>query len=230
MMDDWAQVDVPANHSVMVSFVRVDIEQDYVGNCGFDSLTVYIGKRKGSTNVNREKSNNATTLVLCNGSPIPENTVYHTDVLSFHFVSDDKQDRSGFKLLFSFHPDSAIPAKTASGKWNCSLAHWPQFQMHFPCNMVEECDGGEDEANCPYRNKDCGRGHFSVGGGCYALHVANRPITWNEAANECLRRGEYLASLNNPEEWQDVITFLREYLTRKVYLGMHMSGANFPEL
>ena len=65
-MDDWAQVDVPANHSVMVSFVRVDIEQDYVGNCGFDSLTVYIGKRKGSSNVNREKSNNATTLVLCN--------------------------------------------------------------------------------------------------------------------------------------------------------------------
>ena len=227
-MDQWAQVDAPANHSVMVSFLGQQIEQHKSGNCEYDRLIVYIGKRNRSSN--KEQSTDATILVLCNGSPIPAPTVYHTNVLSFHFVSDGTEELFGFKLLFSFHPDSAIPAKTASGKWNCSLAFWPQFQMHFPCNMVEECDGGEDEANCPYRVKDCSRGHVSIGRGCYAVLTENRPITWKEAANECLRRGEYLASLNNPEEWHDVMTSFRQYLTREVYLGMHTNGADFPQL
>ena len=222
MMDEWATVDVPANYSVMLSFLAVNIERHPTGDCGYDRLTVYTG--------DGEKPNSATRQVLCNGSPIPAATVLHADVLYFHFVSDDVVELSGFRLQFSFHPDSDVPKKTASGKWNCSLTLWPQIQMHFPCNMLEDCEGGKDEANCPYADKACGPGHFAVGGGCYAMLVENRPITWNEAASECLRRDEYLASLNTPAEWEAVITSTRRYFVRDVYFGLQTSAAKFPEM
>ena len=142
------------------------------------------------------------------------------------------------KVQFSFHHESAAPGQTASGKWNCSLDHWPLFHTHFPCNVLEECEGGEDEAGCPYRTQmgaGCqapGPGFpVSVGGRCYALFAeGERHVTWNEAANECLRRGTYLASLNSPREWDDVTEFVARYVGRDVYLGLHAGGANLPEL
>ncbi|PVD34066.1 hypothetical protein C0Q70_05328 [Pomacea canaliculata] len=36
------------------------------------------------------------------------------------------------------------------GRWNCSVQHWSDYRQHFPCNLVTECVGGEDEAECPY--------------------------------------------------------------------------------
>nr|KAG5693900.1 hypothetical protein BaRGS_014341 [Batillaria attramentaria] len=66
---------------------------------------------------------------------------------------------SGFKFIFSFHNQSALPQRLPDGKWNCSVPHWADFQQHFlcdgycmpvyvRCNDVYDCPGKEDEAAC----------------------------------------------------------------------------------
>ena len=62
-----------------------------------------------------------------------------------------KKEFIEFKLLFSFLKDSALPEKLPGGKWNCSVPHWPDFRQHMRCNMLRECEGGEDEVDCGLR-------------------------------------------------------------------------------
>nr|KAG5693056.1 hypothetical protein BaRGS_028816 [Batillaria attramentaria] len=54
---------------------------------------------------------------------------------------------------------SAAPEKLASGKWNCSVPHWSDFDLHLLCNLETECAAGEDEAACPYT--DTAWGHLA---------------------------------------------------------------------
>ncbi|KAK7093469.1 hypothetical protein V1264_007216 [Littorina saxatilis] len=220
--NDTAEVQVPVNYSVMVSFVEVNIEGH--PSCGYDSLTL--------TFEDKEQANATTkTLVLCNDVDIPKPRVYHTDVMSVRFVTDGYVAISGFRLLFSFHHESQVPEKADTGQWNCTVGHWPSLQHHLGmCNLVSECVGGEDESNCSNFSQGCARGELAIGGRCYVFVVKDRKITWYEAANECLRHQAYLASLNDPDEWNDVTEFMANISTEKIYLGLHKIGANFPNL
>nr|KAG5697415.1 hypothetical protein BaRGS_008841 [Batillaria attramentaria] len=50
-----------------------------------------------------------------------------------------------------------LPPLLPNGKWNCSQAagNFSEFQQHFPCNLQNDCVGGEDESACPYKTPDC---------------------------------------------------------------------------
>ena len=73
------------------------------------------------------------------------------------------------KILFSFHHETRVPERVSDGTntWNCSVAHWPEFQHHFLCDLVPHCNERQDEANCP--NPECNDGYLHVNGSCYQV-------------------------------------------------------------
>ncbi|XP_025085565.1 G-protein coupled receptor GRL101-like [Pomacea canaliculata] len=105
------------------------------------------------------------------------------------------------------------------GRWNCSVQHWSDYRQHFPCNLVTECVGGEDEAECPYTSDVCGQGLLWTGISCMQYISVPRSVTWVEAQNTCLSRGMLLASLNTPPEWRAFRTILNFRPNDTVYLG-----------
>jgi hypothetical protein len=56
----------------------------------------------------------------------------------------------GFHMKYSLVPDDLVLNKLPSGLWNCSVPHWAELKRHFPCNLQKDCEGGEDEVDCPY--------------------------------------------------------------------------------
>ena len=104
---------------------------------------------------------------------------------------------------------------------NCSVPHWPDFQQHLLCNLVRECAGGEDEADCNYTL--CGHHNHSVlwSGRCYSLHRALAGVTWRQADMNCSRQGARLVSFNLPDEWHHVTHTLRvDWLARAKYITL----------
>ncbi|PVD35474.1 hypothetical protein C0Q70_02437 [Pomacea canaliculata] len=80
----------------------------------------------------------------------PPVSLYNVSKLYVHFKSVTFYPGTGFRLDFTFHALSALPKQLSDGRWNCSVPHWPDFRLHFPCNLVSDCVGGEDEVDCPY--------------------------------------------------------------------------------
>ena len=75
------------------------------------------------------------------------------------------------KILFSFHHETRVPERVSDGTntWNCSAAHWPEFQHHFLCDLVPHCNERQDEAKCPYASPECNAGYLHVNGSCYQV-------------------------------------------------------------
>ena len=59
----------------------------------------------------------------------------------------------GFRMLFSFHQASDVPEQSKTGLWDCSVPQWHVVHQHFPCDLLQECQEGEDEINCPYSSR-----------------------------------------------------------------------------
>nr|KAG5693055.1 hypothetical protein BaRGS_028815 [Batillaria attramentaria] len=167
--ESWVQVAVPSDHVVLVSFVYMFLRVDGYGRCRVETLELLTGERS---------EGNVVWSGCASLTPFP--TVYEADVLHVHFSGDLTLDRSkGFRLLFSFHERDAAPERLDSGLWNCSVPHWPDFELHFLCNLETECAAGEDEATCPYTNSACGQGRISAGRGYkYAYQWEDNTIAY----------------------------------------------------
>ncbi|KAK7484729.1 hypothetical protein BaRGS_00024014, partial [Batillaria attramentaria] len=193
-MDSWSRVDVPDGHVVMISFLNLDVNA-YNLDCVGHYVTLYTGGNSSTDKVWKGCRNF-----------VPAPAVYDTEVFFVNFVSHSRyriQTATGFRLLFSFHNRSALPVRLSDGKWNCSVPYWADFQQHFLCNLIQECAGMDDEADCPYTTDVCGPGLISVGTGCFIFMRPENSITWDEASDECLLRGAHLASFNTRQEWLD---------------------------
>ncbi|PVD35472.1 hypothetical protein C0Q70_02435 [Pomacea canaliculata] len=97
--------------------------------------------------VTREPLDTNLIYTICDSHPPV--SLYNVSKLYIHFKSLTYPG-TGFRLSFSFHALSALPQQLRDGRWNCSVPHWPDFRLHFPCNLVSDCVGGEDEVDCPY--------------------------------------------------------------------------------
>ena len=140
----------------------------------------------------------------------------------------DAEGRKGFRLLFSFHNQSVLPSRLRDGLWNCSVPHWSDFQPHFPCNLQADCLHGEDELVCPYTDVSrCGAGAISLGESCYFYVISKARMTWNDANSMCASNDAYLASLNTPREWDDVMNVL-SVREASIYLGLRSAGFHLP--
>ncbi|KAK7107085.1 hypothetical protein V1264_015062 [Littorina saxatilis] len=118
-------------------------------------------------------------------------------------------DISLLRFRFTFHQaDIAAPQVLPNHQWNCSVPHWPDFQQHFACNLDPECEGGWDEADCPYNY--CGAGDTSGSDTCYfMLWPARTGMTWDEANRMCQSEGAHLATMSSAEEWTTVTEALQ---------------------
>lgn len=209
----------PPGHRLMLSFSQMDI-----GPSSDHRLTLHLWDHLGD--VTRDKM----TLQF-SGDVIPDPKVFRANVLEVRFHAGAAGESRGFRLWFSFHNSSALPRNVFANQWNCSVPFWPDFEQHFPCNLVTDCVGGEDEMRCPYTGH-CGLGALTLSGRCY--HYVILPMTstrfrWEDAVETCaLRHGGYLASLNTPEEWRDVIAVLHLRRYESVYVGLHSAERRLP--
>lgn len=168
-MDSWVKLQVPLNHSVMISFVEVGL-QSCADNTFYDPLYLEIYRTTTAP---------SNLLARLCGVIIPSVTIFTTPALYFHFVSEkDVVYKAGFKLLFSFHDSSNLPKKLSS------VSDWSPYQQHFPCNLYPECLDKKDESVCPYTTDRCGPDFFTVEGSCFLLVKASAK-GWDEANMMC---------------------------------------------
>ena len=103
-MSDYVRLHVPANHTVLLSLVHMDIGgQDYA--CPADWLTLFERTRTGASFPWRN------VWLACNSYPRPAPVLLDTDLAVLTFQSDwSPQYRFyGFRLLYSFHQVSFGP-------------------------------------------------------------------------------------------------------------------------
>ncbi|KAK7469766.1 hypothetical protein BaRGS_00036248 [Batillaria attramentaria] len=93
-------------------------------------------------------------------------SAYEADVMFLYVRMDIDwryEENSNFRIVFSFHETHSVePKLLPGGKWNCSVPDMLSFRSHFPCDLVADCAGGEDEADCPYTGR-CGQGKLTIG-------------------------------------------------------------------
>ena len=125
---------------------------------------------------------------------------------------------------------SSQPQQLPDGKWNCSVPHWPDFRLHFRCNLVRECAGGEDEASCPYSL--CDDGGVSLDNSCFHLMDPGRSTSWDESNLACSRMGGRLASLTTPAERRRVTHYLRCNRSGQfqTFLGLKSAPVALPDM
>ena len=212
---------VSAQHVAMFTFLALDIHNMVaaIRSCPHYKDHLLISTRgPSSSNLN---------LVICGNDP-PKRKVYPADVISITFFTDwDKWRGIGFRLLYSFHRQGQTPEQFPDGTWNCSVASWASVQGHFPCNLVTECVGGEDEKDCPYSSPLCVQGEFFLGHSCYT-YVRAGAMTWTSASAQCQMSGRHLVSLNDVNEWRRVTQTLRRYGVAQVYTGLRSAPPVLP--
>jgi len=124
-----------------------------------------------------------------------------------------------------------LPEKLASGKWNCSVPHWPDFRQHFPCNAYPDCSLAEDEVDCPYTTEKCGLGFITAGDSCHFLLMPpDISASWYSGRQQCFSQGARLSTLNTPAEWNAVKNALRLRNGDNVFLGMTSTSTFLPPL
>ena len=59
-----------------------------------------------------------------------------------------------------------------------------------------------------------------------------KKITWDAADRECVRHGGRLASLNRPDDWNQVVNLMDHFFLRKLsfYIGLRVASRDKPSL
>ena len=193
MMDSCMTVSVPANHSIMISFASIDL--DDCCDCDF----VHFFFTRACTGPPAE--------ILCHNSFDP--TVYTTDYFSLRFKSSWDTQRTGFRLLFSFHPVSERPTQVEGGKWDCAVPGAFVWMQHFLCSPETFCDGTEDRSigGCPSADL-CGPSVVALDGRCYRYISPPRQVSWDEAEGMCQTNNGHLVSLSTQQEWSSILGWM----------------------
>ncbi|KAL8566704.1 hypothetical protein ACOMHN_050353 [Nucella lapillus] len=205
----------------MLSFTDMDLLSSFLSGCTTDFVNLF---REG------------TPLWKACSVSYPRPDIYSSSKYSIQFQSGvqflhkDLQPPTGFRLHYSFHNNSARPAKLSNGLWNCSVPFWKDFQRHLDCNLELECADGRDEAACSYTSDLCPHGTFRASNSCFVHVNPRRTITRNDAKKDCHRRGGSLASLSTPEVWSDVVRILRSQWVTHTLVGLKMTSFTLPEV
>ncbi|KAK7481896.1 hypothetical protein BaRGS_00026922, partial [Batillaria attramentaria] len=177
-MDSCVTVIVPEDHSVMVSMVAVYTEW------WTDFYNVHF-EPEPTCDAQMAFTRPASGKV---GFPF---LLLTTPRMYVSFYSNDRNEMTGFKLLFSFHNFSSTPEQLPSSQWNCAVPYYSDFQQHFQCSLAVNCVGGEDEWFCPESFDACGIKHLSHLTSCYKL-VNDKEGCQNDSQ---------LLIINSVDEW-----------------------------
>ena len=137
LVDSCVTLHVPDDHVTMISLVSLDLQQASGDACG---AADYLEISEGNP-----LCNGWNPLRLCKTTDLLP-TVFHTPALSLRFRSDHQFQKTGFRLLYSFHMVSKEPQKLPnSDQWNCSVSYYHHFQQHFACSSQVFCSDKQDK-------------------------------------------------------------------------------------
>lgn len=206
--DDWMQIKIPHGFLVFFSVLLQDLGREYWSDVD-DCVKVYIGSRRFRR----------LAWTLCGkGRPFGPKRLFSVGTIMLHLVRRSFSLYTGMKMLLTFHKESdGLVHQLPDGRWNCSVPRWSDFKEHFPCNLIQECDGGEDEASCPYTTQQCGSGLVTVGDLCLKyFYDPTKVITLDGAFHLCKSQGGKLPVVNTPERlraMQELLKMLRPFFT-----------------
>lgn len=208
---------VPDGYTTMISLVSFELET--TSDCFYDSLNLYMSR---DCTGNEEK--------ICTITDLYPTTYDNVKAISFLFESDSSITKSGFRLLYSFHPYTARPEKLPGGKWNCSVPFYSDFQQHFQCSSDVFCLDGQDKEGCNTGTL-CVQDIVDLGDKCYRRIHPAVPYTWEEAAHTCESFRAHLIHLKNAKEWRDLAKIANSsLLDTNTFVGLRLSPPTAPEL
>ncbi|KAK7479438.1 hypothetical protein BaRGS_00029355, partial [Batillaria attramentaria] len=195
-MDSCVTLYSPRSYDIMTSLLALDLGR-----------TLFSGDTLIMTQTENCKYTESVELLS-----FSEHRLIHSEAISVRFRSDYSSQHAGFKFIFSFHNQSALPQRLPDGKWNCSVPHWADFQQHFLCTLYPECAGGEDDVVCFSRQDECGLRVVFPKKKCFTYVESNdlwsqmntsdlpKKISWLEAREFCSIRKMNLPSFQTEEE------------------------------
>ncbi|PVD37537.1 hypothetical protein C0Q70_00131 [Pomacea canaliculata] len=108
------------------------------------------------------------------------------------------QPRSRVDITYAAYLSSVLPPETEEGKYNCSPPY--TIPAVLKCDMVEQCLGGEDEKDCPYKSKNCEANWLQAGFHCLLFRFPTNGLSIMAAEDECQSMyGAELAALQDAE-------------------------------
>ncbi|PVD37665.1 hypothetical protein C0Q70_00264 [Pomacea canaliculata] len=170
---------------------------------------------------------------LCSNTQLERvNSYKHGQLDKDSYPQSPSGNETGFRLVFSFNALSALPQHLRDGRWNCSVPHWPDFRLHFRCDLVSDCVGNEDEVDCPYTSHVCGPGFLSANGTCLQFVKTVKEVSWETAKKTCESRGLLLMTANTPAEEEATRDLLLQYFPKSEYLayGLQPSSSLLPRI
>ena len=230
-MDSVVLVDVPLNHQVMLTFLHINLTGKRA-RCDTSRVTLRLYKgsiREGSKFWQCGQLENFGYALKRKLLP-PATNVY------VQFRSGNSQ-KTGFRLHFSIHNESATLNNVTSVLWNCSVPYFNDFRLHFPCDMVPQCVDREDEVHCPYTTDTCGPGFVTLGGRCLFYDNVlddSAATSWRKLDFVCGQRGGRLASLRSRQDHQRLIQYLEPRIAVwgffRIAIGLHTASLSLPHM
>ncbi|KAK7106060.1 hypothetical protein V1264_017360 [Littorina saxatilis] len=209
-------LNLPENHTVVLSFVRFDIYNFYTGfdslPC-FDKLTIFTLDRES------QKATQAWAKCQKRDPPIQ----IYDKPLKIHFTSNSNGEATGFKMIFTIVPFSQTPRRLQSGLFNCSVSNYASFKQHVHCNMKQECEDGKDEGgHCPFSSPAC-KGSVAVNDKCYTMIA--KSDTGLSLERECQQQNLHPATIKTKEELEMFSKlFLSKSAIRTKRIGLGLLG------
>ena len=220
------ELNIPEDHSVMISFEQlgVGLEPMLRMRCPRENMVeVKVPSQPSFFERYCDNTKNTLPKLIASASKV---------LIAYQLTFNPLHVNTGFKLRFSFHKKPArIDFFTDTKQFNCSGQYWPQFKQHFPCNLEKDCDGGEDEAECPYMSRQrCGQNYMAVAGTCFFLERGDRLRSWSEAAKSCSRHNHHLPTLNTREEWEEFQRLLDYKKGLVPFVGLTLGLSRLPNM
>ena len=181
-MDSWVHVTGPSDHVTLLTLVQSDVKNKdkfrfHEPRAPLEYLRANraIEDPPESSSPDEEESPHPERVQYKReGFNLLEVLLYDINEFYVQFKSRykagcfDIYKETGFKLLFYLVQQSRAPQKVHGGRLNCSIPAFVEYKHMFPCNMIQDCVGGEDETECPYTSSLCAKGqlHRVFGCGC----------------------------------------------------------------
>ena len=109
---------------------------------------------------------------------------------------------------------------------DCSASSWSGYAPHLSCDLVVDCQTGEDEAGCLHA---CGEGGFAEGTSCYYVKLKKLGVHGGlQAQMDCRSDGGRLVSFNTGEEWDRVTWKLQRSPVVGFYYGLRNPASSWP--
>ncbi|KAK7088052.1 hypothetical protein V1264_022024 [Littorina saxatilis] len=143
--------------------------------------------------------------------------------VAVHYHTNSAGRSRGFKMTFAVLPRFLEPNLSSSNMLDCAVPHFNSFEPLISCNMLKECVGGEDEQNCTHHTSDCGPDAIDIGTKCYRLVRPEKGLSWYDAKDYCVQRGEKLVTLASPDEriyFKKLLFSMRSL--QSIFVGAHL--------